>query len=262
MESGRRAHPLAPALGTPRAQCGSGRVSPPGVLSGSQVHVHRGGGAEENGSARWELPVRLHPGSPPPPESHFLLGGRRAGRVTDAPAELGPGRPNEIRCPAAAAPSPRRCARPQRSGRPGRRRRPCARRGKAEPAKLAPGGGRRGRRPRRLRAGRGLSGAASWPCCSRSPRRSGRRRRSWVSGARPVGGGLGLEGQRARRGSRSRNLRLSPALSGRWRLGSKISYCIPIAPHQTPSFARRHFAPPRLLSPSVGFQTSLTPPAP
>lgn len=96
--------------------------------------------------------------------------------------------------------------------------------------------------------GRGLSGAASWPCCSRSPRRSGCRRRSWVSGARPVGGGLGLEGQRAGEVGVA-TCAWSPALSGRWRLGSKISYCIPIAPHQTPSFARRHFAPPRLLSP-------------
>uniref|UniRef100_A0A8B9WSS7 Discoidin, CUB and LCCL domain containing 1 n=2 Tax=Bos TaxID=9903 RepID=A0A8B9WSS7_BOSMU len=61
-----------------------------------------------------------------------------AGQETPPPG-WAPGRPNEIRCPAAAAPSPGAALGRGGGGRPGRRRR-CARQGEAEPAKLAPGG--------------------------------------------------------------------------------------------------------------------------
>lgn len=203
-ESRRRAHPWLrhsrDAPGTVRLGAGLTAGSP----RGSQVHVHRGGGAEEKESVCWELPGRLHPGGPPPPGSHFLLGGRRVGRGRRRPRRAGPR------------------AAPMRFGARPRLRPVQALRSAAEEGAGRGGGGAARAKgkpslpswrpagpwwpaPAAAARRRGLSGAASWPCCSRSPRRSGCRRRSWVSGARPAGGGLGLEGQRAG-GSRSCSL--------------------------------------------------------
>lgn len=128
-----------------------------------------GGGNE---SARWELPVRLHPGGPAAAWEPLPPRGRRAGRGGDA-CRAGPRPPHEIRCPY------RGCARPVRCARP-RRRRPAgaaaaalrARRGEAEPAKLALGGavvaGARGGC-----AGGAVRRGLPGPVARGSPRRSG-----------------------------------------------------------------------------------------
>lgn len=197
------------------------------------------------------------PGGPPPPGSHFSSGpARGAGRRRPRRAGPWPCR-NETRCPAAAAPSPRRCARPReeaagRGGGGGR----CARRREAEPAGAPPAGPSW---PAPAAAGAGGAVRASWPqaLAVSAP--------LWlagggagVSGARPVGGGLGLEGQRVGEVGVA-TCAWSPALSGRWRLGSKISYCIPIAPHQIPVLRPQIPCASRLLSPPQLVSDSLTP---
>lgn len=258
-ESRRRAHPWlrhsGDSPGTLLLGAGLTDRSPPG----SQVHVHWRGGAEENESVcsrrKTELPVRLHSGGPPPPGSHFLLGGRRAGRGRRRPRRAGPR------------------AAPMRFGARPRLRPVQALRLAAEEAAGRGGGGAARAKgkpslpswrpagpwwpaPAAAARRRGLSGAASWPCCSRSPRRSGCRRRSWVSGARPVGGGLGLEGQRAGE-SRSRSLRLEsrslqPMAA---RVKNKLLHSSRSPPNSflCPQTLRASLLS---LSPSVGFQTS------
>lgn len=180
----------------------------------SQVHVHwgrRSGGKWECESR--ELRVRLQPrGQQPPGSATSSFGGRRAG-LSWAGREMPPA--GWARPPQWDSVPGSRFAQSRRGAQP-RRRRPGPGSGGAAPAEGKPSlpswrpAGPWCLAPAAAARCRGLPGAASWPCCSWSPPRSGCRRRSRVSGVRPEGGGLGLKGPSAG-GSRGR--RLHPAES-------------------------------------------------
>lgn len=207
---------LSGTPGTTRTQRGWGQVSRPGILRAPRFTCTGRGGAEEKESVSGERrvprgergprPVRLHPRGQPPPGRDFLLGGRRAGRGGAGRGGRRPRRAGPRAAPMRFGAGPRlfpvpapRSAAEEAGGRGGGG---GAARAKEEPSlpSWRPAGPW-WPAPAAAARRRGRLGAASWPCCSLSPRRSGCRRRSWVSGARPAGGALGLEG--TARGRRS-----------------------------------------------------------
>lgn len=187
-------------------QCGSGSGGSQGQASswlpGSRAPEEEEGRRKRGVRSRERL-VRLPPGGQLPPASvTSSFGGRSAGLggAGDAPSGLRPGLPQWDSAPGCSCAQSRRRARP-------RRRRPGPGSGGASPGERRPS----------LPSWRPVGPwwpepprAASWPCCSWFPPRSGCRRRSRVSGASVAGGGLGLEGSSA---GGSRGCSLHPAES-------------------------------------------------